>query len=236
MNSNRSRFGRSRQNRFRAQSKPGGRQHRRGFAHDSWNPPPPTHVPSRPRSAAPTPNPFPPPKSDPPLRRRRPPGRAPVPATLPCAPNETKSPDLRRGRRGLQRLLPCPTRRHKAACPCPTRDLVIGDEPEGAPDGSFAAYAEEKKRTGRRPRRTRPPPPTQGGQRATSSDISPIPPITAKYPLPATAITNYWDALGLDFDDDAEFRSEINLNHPHKATIIEGGRIDLARIKTITNN
>ena len=57
------------------------------------------------------------------------------------------------------------------------------------------------------------------GQHATSSYISPIPHIFAKDPTPATAHPNYWYALVSDSDNDAEFRSDIDLNRAHEANI-----------------
>ena len=115
--------------------------------------------------------------------------------------------------------------------------LVISKRLEGA-QRIIAAYVEKNKlweeaNTTPPP----PPPPTPRGQSATSSDKSPPPPIPATAPLPALNRPNYWDDLGSDSDDDADFRSEIDLDHPQgansKPEAAEGGVLVNNIIKNI---
>ena len=54
------------------------------------------------------------------------------------------------------------------------------------------------------------------GLRAAAFNRYPLLPAPAKTPLPATTQPNYWDALRLESDDEVEFKSEINIDHPQE--------------------
>ena len=90
--------------------------------------------------------------------------------------------------------------------------LVIRDNPEGA-QRIISAYT-EKKETWEKKKKNTYTTTNPRGQYSTSSKIAPLLPSNAKPPNMATTHPNYWGALGLDSDDDTEFRSEIDLNHP----------------------
>ena len=110
--------------------------------------------------------------------------------------------------------------------------LVISDDPEG--DQHIIAAYVEKKKTWEEAKNNTSPDPKLRGQCATSSDRSP--PIPDKDPPPATARPNYWDSLGSELDNYAEFRSELDITHPQGAAVTQevtdgGGVENLANHK-----
>ena len=64
----------------------------------------------------------------------------------------------------------------------------------------IAAYA-DKKKTWEEAKKNTPTSPKRRGKRATSSKISPLLTPPTKPPPLATTRPNYWDAIGLDSDD-----------------------------------
>ena len=126
-------------------------------------------------------------------------------------------------------------------CPCTTQVLSIATNHKGH-SGSLPPTRQRRRRS-RNPRRTRPPPPSQGAN-APHHQTDIIPSCPHQQPTPATVRPNYWDALGLDSNDDAEFRSDIDLAHPQEIPEVMdtpevtevGGLANLDNIKHISNH
>ena len=94
--------------------------------------------------------------------------------------------------------------RSKVCVPLDHAELVVSNEPEGA-QRSIAAYA-QKNKTWDEAKKNITKNPKLRGQRTTSSDRYFLLPAPTKPAPLATVRPNYWNALGSDSDDKAEFR------------------------------
>ena len=104
--------------------------------------------------------------------------------------------------------------REQVCLPLSHIGLVIGNKPEGG-ECIIAAYA-EKKKTWKEDNKNIHETPSQGENVPPLSDRYLLPPAPNKFPLTATARPNYLDTLGSDSDDETEFRSEIDIDHPQE--------------------
>ena len=141
------------------------------------------------------------------------------------------------GRQGLLSLIPYPHVVTRLCAPGPHRSFRQQQTIRGKVDNCCLRDKEEDMGVIQEARAHRPHPQSKG-KFASSLDRSPLPPIPNNDPPPATARPNYWDALGLDSDDDAEFRSEIYLARPQEIPEATEGRglANLDDTKNISNH
>ena len=183
--------------------------------------------------------PFPPPKSNFPKTTARP--RGAQSRYPPMRPNWDSVTGLSKDDKVFCACFQSNTRA-QVCLPLAHAVLVVSNDPEEAQQ-IIATYA-EKKKTWEEAKKNAPTDPKPRGQCATSSKRSPLLTVLVKPPPLATARPKYWGTLGSDSDEDAEFRSEIDLKHPQEhrestdtSEATKGVVIDnLANIKNINNN